>query len=97
MYSITEEDVKNSYSEILKVNVFSRSLLERNYMHGYITIENILFSRNCDIKTTYVKSVTDASICVMFISKNSDTLEITEHRPFNSPLSFLLWISFQVN
>ena len=30
------------------------------------------------------KSVTDASIWVMFISKNSATLEIAEHSLFNS-------------
>ena len=48
-------------------------------MHALISIENISFSRNCDIKTTNAKSVTDASILVMFISKNSDTLEIAEH------------------
>ena len=51
-YSITEEDVKIHFSEILKVNVFSRPLLERNYKHGSILKENKLFSRNCDIKAT---------------------------------------------
>ena len=55
-------------------------------LHGSILIENILFSRNCDIKTTNAKSITDASIWVMFISKNSDTLEIAEHSLFNSPV-----------
>ena len=49
-YSFTEEDVKICFSEILKVNVFSRPLLERNYMQGLISIGNISFSRNCNIK-----------------------------------------------
>ena len=31
--------------------------LERNSMRGSISIENISFSRNCDIKTTNVKSM----------------------------------------
>ena len=31
-------------------------------MHESISMENISFSRNCDIKTTNAKSVTDASI-----------------------------------
>ena len=73
-YSITEKDVKIIFSEILKVNVFTRPLLESNCMHGSISIENISFSRKCDIKTTNAKSVTDTSIWVMFISKNSNTL-----------------------
>ena len=37
---------------IKKINDFQRPLLERNYMHGSISIETISFSRNCDIKTT---------------------------------------------
>ena len=37
------------------------------------------------IKTTNVKSAIDASIWVMFISKNRVTLEI-EHSLFNSPI-----------
>ena len=53
-------------------------------MCGSISIENISFSRNCDIKITNAKSVTDATIWVMFISKNSDTLEIAEHSLFNA-------------
>ena len=73
------------FSEILKVGCFSRHLLERNYMCGSISIENISFSRNCDIKITNAKSVTDATIWVMFISKNSDTLEIAEHSLFKGP------------
>ena len=48
----TEEDVNICFSEILKVNVFSRPLFEQNYMHESILIENILFSRNCDIRIT---------------------------------------------
>ena len=32
-----------------------------------------------------MKGIMDASIFVMFISKNSDTLEIAEHSLFNSP------------
>ena len=55
-------------------------------MRGSISMENIFFSRNCDIKITNTKSVTDASIRVMFISKISDTLEIAEHSLFNSPI-----------
>ena len=85
-YSITEEDVKIRFGEILKVNVFSRPLLERNYMRGSISIENILFSRNCDIKITNAKSATDASIWVMCVSINSYTLGIAEASLFNSPI-----------
>ena len=55
-------------------------------MRSCISIENISFSRNCDIKITNVKSITDSSIWVMFISKYSDTLEIAEHSLFNSPI-----------
>ena len=46
--------LKVSYhrSEIIKVSVFSRPLLERSYIHGSISMGNISFSRNCDIKTT---------------------------------------------
>ena len=82
-----KEDVKIRISEILKVNVFSRPLLERDCMHRSFLIENISFSRNCDTctKTKNTKSVTDASIWVMFISKNSDTLEI-ENSLLNSPI-----------
>ena len=86
MYSITEENVKILLSE--KDNVFSRPLLERNCMHGLISIENISFSRNCDIKAINAKSVTDASIMVMFICKNSDTLEM-KHSLLNSPIVIL--------
>ena len=50
-YSITEEDVKICFSEMLF------KTLERNYMRGSISIENISFSRNCDIKITNAKSV----------------------------------------
>ena len=39
-------------------------------MHGSISIENISFLRNRDIKTTNAKSVTDASNWVMFMSKS---------------------------
>ena len=38
----------------------------------------ISYSRICDIKTTNAKSVTNTSMCVMFISKNSNPHEI-EH------------------
>ena len=55
-------------------------------MHGSISIENVLFSRNCDIKTTNAKSVTDASIRVMFISRNSNTLEI-DNSLLNPPIA----------
>ena len=58
-------------------------------MRGCISIENISFSRNCDIKITNAKSITDSSIWVMFISKYSDTLEIAEHSLFNSPIVIL--------
>ena len=40
-------------------------------MHISILIENISFSRNCDIKMTNAKSVTDASIWEVFVSKYS--------------------------
>ena len=66
--------------------IFSRPLLERNNMRRSISIENISFSRNCDMNITNAKSITDASIWVMFISKNSDTLEIAEHSLFYSPI-----------
>ena len=85
-YSITEEGVKICLSEILEVNAFSRPLLERNYMRRSFSIENISFSRNCDIKTTKAKSVTDASMWVMFIFKNRDTIEIAEHSLLNPPI-----------
>ena len=55
-------------------------------MRRTISIENISFTRNCDIKITNAKSVTEASIWVMFISKNSDTLEIAENSLFNTPI-----------
>ena len=45
-------DVKISLSEILKVNVFSRPLFERNYIQDSISKEKISFSINCDIKRT---------------------------------------------
>ena len=54
-------------------------------MCGSISIENISFSKNCDNKITNAKSVTDATIWEMFISKNSDTLEIAEHSLFKGP------------
>ena len=74
MYSITEEDVNIRFSRILKVNVFSRP--EQNYMDESISIENISFSRNCDIKST--KSVTNASVWLKFMSKDSNT-DVIEH------------------
>ena len=91
----TKPNQKLFLVNILKVNAFSRPLLERNCMHGSILIENMSFSRNCDIKTTNVKRVMDASIWVMFISKISNTPEI-EH-DLQSLLLYhsLLWISFQ--
>ena len=52
-------------------------------MRRSFSIENILFSRICDIKTM---SIMDTIIWVMFISKNSDMLEIAEHNLFNSPI-----------
>ena len=58
-------------------------------MRGSISIENISFSINCDIKITNAESVTDASIWVMFISKSNDTLELREHIVcLTLPLSF---------
>ena len=83
---ITKEDVKICFSEIFIVNVFSRAFLARNYMHGSTSIENISFSRNCDIKTKCEERHINTPIWVMFISKNSNTLEI-EHSLLNS-LSF---------
>ena len=55
-------------------------------MRGSISIENVSFSRYRDIKITNVKSITGASIWVMFISKNNYTLDIAEHSLFNSPI-----------
>ena len=54
--------------------MFSRPLLGRDYMHGPISIENISFLRNCDIKTTK---------CIF--QKINKTLEI-EHSQVNSPI-----------
>ena len=59
--AITGEDVKIHFSEIQKVNVFQDPFL------------NEITWGNCDIKITKEKSVTDASMWVMFISKNSNT------------------------
>ena len=89
----------NEHFFLIKSQCFSRPLLERDYMRGSILIENILFSRNCDIEIKNTKSITDASIWVVFISKNSNTLEKAEHSLFNSPgeLSFAALDSFQVN
>ena len=47
-------------------------------MRGSISIEN-MFSRNCKIRITNAKSVSDASIWIMIIAKNSDLLEIAEY------------------
>ena len=55
-------------------------------MHRSISIANISLSRNLVIKVTDAKSVMDASLWVMFTSKNSDMLEIAEHSLFNSPI-----------
>ena len=41
--AITEEGVKICFSEISKVNIFSRPLLEQNCIHRSILIENISF------------------------------------------------------
>ena len=57
-------------------------------MRRSISIKNIWFARNCDIETTNAKSVMDASIWVMFISKNKDTFEIAEHSLLPVLLSF---------
>ena len=62
-YFITEEDVNICSSEILKVNVFPRTLLEQNYMRISILIENISSSRNCYMKTSNVKTLV-TSRCV---------------------------------
>ena len=77
MYSITEEDAKIRFSEIIKVNVFSRPLLEPNYMNASTLIENI--------KQQNRESITDISISVKFISKNANTLEIA-HSRLDSPI-----------
>ena len=45
-------------------------------MHGFISIENISFPKNCDIKNQNAKSVMDAVISVKFTLKKSNTLEI---------------------
>ena len=56
-------------NEILKVSVFSRSLLEQNYMRTSILIKTYCFQEIVIIKKqNNAKSVTDASIWVMFIS-----------------------------
>ena len=55
-------------------------------MRGSILIQNMSFSRNCDIKIANFKSVTDASIWVMFVSRNSNKLETAEHSMFNYPI-----------
>ena len=47
--------------------MFLKHLLERNIIHGSFLIENISFSRNCDIKTT---------TCEHFSAKISDTFDI---------------------
>ena len=72
---------------VVKFQCFSRPLLEGNYMHGSISIENISFPRNWDIKITNANSVTDASVWAMFISANSDTLKIAKHSLFSSPIN----------
>ena len=69
----------------------SQGLLERNYKHGSISIEKTyrfqeILTLKHKSKTANGKSVTDASIWVMFISKNSDTLDIADHSLFNSPI-----------
>ena len=56
-------------------------------LHAQIHFDrkHVVFSRNCDINITNAKSITDASIWVKFICKNSDTLEI-EHCLLNAPI-----------
>ena len=55
-------------------------------MLGSISIENISFSRNCDIKITNANIVTDASIWVILTPLNNGTLEIADHSLFDSPI-----------
>ena len=72
-YSITEEDVKFRFNEILKVNVFQDPLiLVRNYMRRSISIENISFSRNCDIK------ITNSKMSQYAISMIKDRMRVSE-------------------
>ena len=74
------EDVKIRFSEIIKINVF------QDHMHGSIPIKTYRFQEIVILKQQNAKSVTDASICGKFISKNSNSLEILEHCLLNSPV-----------
>ena len=78
MYSIKEKDVQILFIEILKFHVL-RPLLKLKYMCRSISI-----SSDCDIKITNAKGVTDASIWVMFTSRN--TLAIAGQSLFNFPI-----------
>ena len=54
-------------------------------MHGTISIENIAFSRNCDIKTSKCEECHGRFYLVKLISNDSNTLRI-EHSLLNSPI-----------
>ena len=56
-----------------------------NFMHKSNSIENISFSKILILKQQNAKNVTDDSLWVKLISKNSNTLEI-EHSLLNSPI-----------
>ena len=81
-----KKDVKIRYSEHLKVNVFKGSFLEQNYLNESISIENISFSRNCDIKITKCEERHRRFYLGAVISKNSNTLEI-KHILLNSSIT----------
>ena len=85
IYSITEDNVKICFRKILKVNVFSRPLLVRNYMHGCISIDNISLQEIVVLNQQDAKSITNASIWLKFISKNMKTPRI-EHSLLNSAI-----------
>ena len=54
-------------------------------MHRFISIENISFSRNCDIKTTKCEESHRCFYLGKAYSRNSYTVEI-EHSLLNSPI-----------
>ena len=85
MYSITKEDANSRFSEILRVNVFITLTWAK--LHARIHFDRKhKFQEIVILKQWNAKSVTDASILVKFISKNSNTLEI-EHSLLNSPIT----------
>ena len=59
-----QEDEKIRLSEISKVSVFSRPLLEEKCMRGSISIDKIAFSRNCNIKTIIASRMLLFRLCL---------------------------------